>query len=55
MNPRDVVLQNIEFSGEHRVGFNFTNGRDRRNDFVSVGCRPDVQSDSWVENQFEYY
>jgi len=44
MTPREVIIRNIEFRCEGRIGFNF-GGEGRLNDFVSAGY------DCKIENQ----
>ena len=55
MKSRDIVRQNIEFACDSRIAFNFTNGSERLNDFVSAGCQHDIEPPSWTEDRFEYY
>lgn len=52
MTPREIILANIEFRCDDRIGFHFDGGR--RNDFVGAGCRHQLATKTWVEGEYEY-
>jgi len=52
MTPREIILANIEFQCDNRIGFHFDGGR--RNDFVGAGCRHQLATKTWVEGEYEY-
>ncbi|MBN1546934.1 MAG: hypothetical protein JW902_09765 [Syntrophaceae bacterium] len=55
MNPREVILANIEHSGAPRPGLCFDRGR--HNDFFACGCGEPIgyRQKRWVEGNLEYY
>ena len=53
MTPREIILANIAFACDERIGFHFGGGR--RNDFVGAGCRHQIATKSWTEGDYEYY
>jgi putative transposon-encoded protein len=53
MTPRDIIVANIEFLCDDRIGFHFGGGR--RNDFVGAGCRHQIPTKTWTEGDYEYY
>lgn len=52
MTPREIILANIGFECDDRIGFHFDGGR--RNDFVGAGCRHQIATKTWVDGEFEY-
>lgn len=55
MKPRDIVIANIEFRCEGRIGFNFTEGPGWENDIAEVECWRIGEVKKWGEGDFEYY
>jgi uroporphyrinogen decarboxylase len=55
MTSREIVIANIEYRCDERIGFNFARVPGRRNDFVSVGCRHGIETKRWTEGRFEFY
>lgn len=51
LTPREIILQNIEFRCEERIGMNFD--KDRCNDFagagINTGFKPEVRTEGDVE------
>ena len=52
MTSREIIISNIEFRCEDRIGLAF--GGDRWNDFVSASCRHGIQQRIWEEGDVEY-
>jgi hypothetical protein len=55
MNSREIIIQNIECRAEDRIGFNFTNNADRKDDFTGAGCEHQIETKRWVEGNVEYF
>ncbi|NLL84703.1 MAG: hypothetical protein GX230_10765 [Lentisphaerae bacterium] len=53
LTPREVIIQNIEYRCEERIGFQFNDGR--RNDFVGTGIAHSFKQTRRTEGEFEYY
>lgn len=53
MTPREIVLSNIEFRAEARMGFNFTS--KRVNYFAGAGIESGIETRKWEEDDLEYY
>ena len=53
MTPREIILANIEYRCDDRIGLNFGGGR--HNDFVGTGWQAKIPTKRWVEGDFEYY
>ncbi len=54
MTPREIILANIEFACDDRIGLNFTGGENRINDFTGAGCNHDLETKRWEEGDFEF-
>ena len=55
MIPRDVILANIEFRCEERIGLNFSSEEEGRvDDFVGAECAHPFEPERWVEGNVEY-
>ena len=52
MTPREIILANIAFECDDRIGFAFGGGR--RNDFTGGGCRHQIPTKTWTEGDYEY-
>ena len=52
MTPREVILRNIEFQCDGRIGLNFDGGR--ANDFTGAGCEHDIETKTWIEGDVEF-
>src|SRR5450759_2264611 len=52
LTPREIVIQNIEYRCEERIGLNFD--RDRRNDFAGAGINHSFKPEIRVEGNVEY-
>jgi len=55
MTPREIIIKNIECKCEDRIGFNFTNGENRLNDFTGVGCHHNIETKRWEKGKFEHW
>ena len=55
MIPREIIIRNIECACDDRIGFNFTNGENRLNDFTGAGCDHNIEIQRWEEGDYEYY
>ena len=55
MTPREIVVANMERRSDAGIGFYYTNGRGRPNDFAFAGCAHSVEKRSWIEEPYEYY
>lgn len=54
MTSKEVILQNLAWEGENRIGFSFS-GEGRKRDFVSSGVRHNYDIKKWVEGDVEYH
>lgn len=54
MTPREIILANIEFNCDERIGFNFVIESDRRNDFTGAGIAHGIKTEKWEDEKFEY-
>ncbi|MCP4645655.1 MAG: hypothetical protein GY851_34740 [bacterium] len=52
MTPRDVIIANIEYACDDRIGLNFSGGR--LNDFTGAGCDHGIEIDVWEEGEYEF-
>ena len=55
MTSREIIIKNIECQCEERIGFNFSNGKNRINDFAGAGCDHNIETKCWEKGNFEYY
>lgn len=55
MSPREIILANIEFRCDDRIGFNYTNGDGRLDDFCWAWSEHGVETERWERDGFEYY
>lgn len=55
MTSREIIIKNIEYECDDRIGLNFTNGENRINDFSSAGCDHNIETKRWEDDNFEYY
>jgi len=55
VTPREIVRANIEWSEPERIGFNFSGGPARRNDFTGAGIQHPFREERWREGPLEYY
>ncbi len=53
MTPREIIIANMEFRCEDRIGFNFTLG-DRLDDFCWTWCEHAIETEKWEKDGFEY-
>lgn len=53
MTPREIVLANIAFRCEGRIGLNFT-GEGRINDFAGAGPKHHIETKTWEEGEVEF-
>lgn len=53
MRARDIIIANIEYRCEDRIGFQFSDGR--LNDFIAIGCDHGISTEKWEEGDVEYY
>jgi len=54
MTPREIIIANIEFSCDERIGFNFSQ-EGRLNDFVGTGVSYPFEPQRWEDEKFDYY
>jgi len=55
MTSREIIVANIEYRCDERIGFNFAKVPGRMNDFASVGCEHGIETRRWREGPFEFY
>jgi uroporphyrinogen decarboxylase len=53
MTPREIIIGNMAFACEGRIGLNFS-GDGRINDMTGVGCDHGIETRKWVEGNVEY-
>lgn len=53
--PKEIILANMAWEGEERIGLNFVNEPDRFNDMREIWLTPPAQPEPWREDQFEHY
>jgi len=54
MDPRDIIIANIECRCDERIGLHF-GGEDRLNDFTGAGCEITFDAEHREDEKFEYY
>jgi len=54
VTPREIIVANIEFRCEDRIGLNFWNGEARINDFAWTGCDYSGDTKTWEEGDVVY-
>ena len=52
LTPREIIIQNIEYRCEERIGLCFD--KDRRNDFANAGAKSPFERKVWTEGDVEY-
>lgn len=52
LTPREIIIQNIEYRCDERIGFSFNAGR--RNDFAGAGINHGIACPVWSEGEVEY-
>ena len=52
LNPREIIIRNIECRCDERIGLNFDGGR--RNDFAGAGIQHGIERSVWTEGDVEY-
>lgn len=52
ISPREIIIQNIEYRAETRIGLNFD--RNRRNDFAGTEVQHGIERKVWTEGDVEY-
>ncbi len=54
MTPREVIIANIEFRCDDRIGLNFS-GDTRVNDFAGCGVQHTIETRIWTEGDVEFH
>ena len=54
MTSREIIIRNIEFRGDERIGFNFSGEPERRNDFTGGGMQHNLPTRTWTEGEVEF-
>ncbi len=52
LTPREVIIENIEYRADHRIGLSFD--CNRRNDFSGAGLNYAFQPEVWIKDGFEF-
>lgn len=57
MTAKEIVIKNIEFQCQDRIGFNFLSDKGWRDDIINVDLRTelDIAPKRWQEGDVEYY